>query len=38
MAKVEGREIEAPKVEVLETPGDLMAALKASLQAVEKTT
>ncbi|MEE8232279.1 MAG: Ku protein [Thermoplasmata archaeon] len=37
-AKVEGREIEAPKVEVLETPGDLMAALKASLQAVEKTT
>jgi DNA end-binding protein Ku len=37
-AKVEGREIEAPVVETRETPEDLMAALKASLQAVEKTT
>ncbi len=34
-AKVEGKEIEAPKLEARETPEDLMAALKASLQAVE---
>ncbi|MEE9592629.1 MAG: Ku protein [Thermoplasmata archaeon] len=37
-AKVEGREVEAPVVETQETPEDLMAALKASLQAVEKPT
>ncbi|MFQ5986423.1 MAG: Ku protein [Thermoplasmata archaeon] len=37
-AKVEGKEIEAPVVETRETPEDLMAALKASLQAVEKPT
>ncbi|MFQ6012304.1 MAG: Ku protein [Thermoplasmata archaeon] len=37
-AKVEGKEIEVPKVERRETPEDLMAALKASLQAVEKPT
>ncbi len=35
-AKADGKEIEAPKVEKRETPEDLMAALKASLQAIEK--
>lgn len=35
-AKAEGREVEAPEIPERETPEDLMAALKASLEAVEK--
>ncbi|MFQ5837241.1 MAG: Ku protein [Thermoplasmata archaeon] len=35
-AKVEGREVEAPAVEQRESPEDLMAALKASLESVKK--
>jgi DNA end-binding protein Ku len=36
-AKVEGRKVEAPAVEKRETPEDLMAALKASLESVKKS-
>lgn len=35
-AKAEGREVAAPEVRERETPEDLMAALKASLQAIER--